>query len=56
MTNKIVEVAIGIIAFVLIFAFLLPLLTGVIKTVVTIALVLIAILWVLRLANIINLN
>jgi hypothetical protein len=53
---NIIEVAIGIIAFFLIFAFLIPLLSGVIKWVATIALILIAIMWLLRLTNIINFN
>jgi hypothetical protein len=55
MTNKIIEIAVGVIALILIFTFLLPLLGGVILVVAKIALVLIAIIWLLRLGGIINL-
>lgn len=52
MMTKLVQFIIGFVALYLIFTYLVPMLSGIIHIVVVIVLVLVAIIWLLRLANI----
>lgn len=53
-SNKILEILIGVIVLWAIYAFLLPLLSGVVFTIASLVVVVVAILWLLRLGGILS--